>query len=154
MLYFAYGSNMNWGQMSARCPSAKFVGVAVFPDHRLEFTRKSVARGCGVADMVSDKNCLVWGVVYELSNADVDSLDTSEGYRPGRDKNSYWRRGCRVFLDGDGGRPIQVATYFAERQLKPPPPSQEYKKLIVEGARHWQLPAEYIVELERIRVDR
>jgi hypothetical protein len=28
MLYFAYGSNMNWDQMRERCPSARFEFVA------------------------------------------------------------------------------------------------------------------------------
>jgi hypothetical protein len=41
MLYFAYGSNMNWQQMQDRCPSARFFGVALLPDHKLAFTRES-----------------------------------------------------------------------------------------------------------------
>src|SRR5918995_5170968 len=90
MLYFAYGSNMNWAQMKARCPSARFVGVALLRDHRLAFTRKSVNRGCGVADVVSEAGARVWGgAVFEVSDLDIGKLDVSEGYRPGRDKNSY-----------------------------------------------------------------
>jgi hypothetical protein len=52
VLYFAYGSNMNWEQMKTRCPSARFVAVALLPDYKLAFTRKSINRGCGVADGV------------------------------------------------------------------------------------------------------
>jgi hypothetical protein len=66
MLYFAYGSNMDWGQMKGRCPSVRFVGVAKLPDHRLVFTRKSVNRGCGVADVVRDAGGGVWGAVFEI----------------------------------------------------------------------------------------
>ena len=92
MLYFAYGSNMNWLQMQDRCPSARFLCRAVLPDYKLAFTRKSIKRGCGVADVVPAPGQTAWGVVYEISNLDVENLDRSEGYRPGRERNSYWRR--------------------------------------------------------------
>jgi cation transport regulator ChaC len=153
VLYFAYGSNMDWAQMRERCPSATFVGVARLADHRLAFTRKSVNRCCGVADVVPEQGGSVWGVVYQVPELEVGSLDKSEGYRPGRDKNSYSRRQCMVFLDGNENRPLTVETYCAERQPNPPLPNQAYKDLILSGARFWRLPADYIAELEAIEVD-
>ena len=41
--------------MKERCPSAKFVAVAKLTDHSLQFTRRSVNRGCGVADAVPER---------------------------------------------------------------------------------------------------
>jgi gamma-glutamylcyclotransferase (GGCT)/AIG2-like uncharacterized protein YtfP len=152
MIYFAYGSNMNWHQMQSRCPTARFVGIALLADHKLAFTRKSTKRGCGVCDVVPERGREVWGVVYEISDMDVGQLDTSEGYRPGRDRNSYWRRECLVFLDGDERRPLTVSAYFGEPQPSPPLPNAEYKHLIVSGARHWHLPEKYVEELESIEV--
>jgi gamma-glutamylcyclotransferase (GGCT)/AIG2-like uncharacterized protein YtfP len=152
MLCFAYGSNMDWDQMRERCPSTRFVGTAVLRDHRLAFTRKSTNRNCGVADGVPEHGRELWGVVYEICDHDVGKLDTAEGYRPGREKNSYWRRECLVFLDNDGERPLTVSTYFAEREPNPPLPNAEYKNLILSGARYWHLPEGYIRELEEIRV--
>ena len=152
MLYFAYGSNMDWGQMRERCPSVRFIGVAKLPDHRLAFTRRSVKRDCGAADAVCQLGRAMWGVVFEIPDLEVGALDQSEGYLPGRDKNSYWRRECMVFLDSDEKRPLKVATYFAEPQKDPPLPNQDYKNLILAGARHWQLPPNYINELEGIAV--
>jgi len=151
VFYFAYGSNMNWAQMRERCPSARFVAI-VLPDHRLAFTRRSVKRNCGVADAVWDSRAKLSGVVYELSDLDVGSLDKSEGYRPGREANSYWRRECMVFRDGDETLPLTVSTYFGDPQRNPPLPNQIYKDLILAGARHWHLPDDYVVELERIEV--
>jgi len=40
MVTFAYGSNMNWNQMRERCPSSRFVGIAVLRDHKLAVMRK------------------------------------------------------------------------------------------------------------------
>lgn len=152
MLYFAYGSNMDWAQMKSRCPSVAFVGVARLVDHRIAFTRRSVNRGCGVADVVRDTGRNAWGAVFQLSEFDVGALDKSEGYRPGRDSNSYWRRECIVFLDGDESRPVTAHTYFGDPQLNPPLPNQAYKDLMLAGARHWHLPAECIAELDAIEV--
>lgn len=152
MLYFAYGSNMNWTQMQDRCPSARVIGVARLPDHRLAFRRTSVKRACGVADAVFETGQSVWGVVFEISELDVIALDKSEGHRPGRERNSYWRRERMVFLGGNDGRPVAVETYFGEPESDPPPPSQAYMALILSGARHWHLPDDYVAELEAIEV--
>lgn len=152
MLYFAYGSNMNWIQMRERCPSSRFGGIAVLRDHKLAFTRKSVNRGCGVADVVATDGAFAWGVVYEIADLEVGNLDASEGFRPGRAKNSYCRRECIVFLDGADHRPLTVSAYFGYPQRNPPFPNAAYKDLILTGARHWHLPGEYISELEQIEV--
>jgi len=152
MLIFAYGSNMNWDQMRERCPSSRFVGIAVLRDHKLAFTREAAKRRCGVADVVAEDGAQVWGVVYEITDLDVGKLDASEGFRPGRDKNSYYRRECLVLLDGEDQRPLTVSAYFADPQPNPPLPNAAYKNLILSGARHWHLPEEYIRRLEQIEV--
>jgi len=152
VLTFAYGSNMEWEQMRERCHSARFVGIAALPKHRLAFTRRSENRGCGVADAVPDEDRDLWGVVYEIDSQDVGSLDASEGFRPGRARNAYRREERQVFADGDKSRPLTVFIYFAEPQGSPPPPNSKYKRLILSGARHWHLPDKYIHELEQIEV--
>jgi hypothetical protein len=105
-----------------------------------------------VADVLRDAGRNVWGAVFEISELDVGVLDKSEGFRPGRKRNSYWRRECMVFLDGDEERPITAETYFADLEPNPPPPNQAYKDHILSGARHWHLPDDYIAELEAIEV--
>jgi gamma-glutamylcyclotransferase (GGCT)/AIG2-like uncharacterized protein YtfP len=152
MLYFAYGSNMDWQQMTERCLSARFVGIASLNDHELAFTRRSKKRGCGVADAVPLVGSTVWGVVYEIDDRDIGRLNKNEGYIPGRAKNSYRREECHVFIDGDQKQPLAVAIYFAEPEESPPLPNQEYKNLIFSGARRWGLPDSYIRELEAIEV--
>jgi gamma-glutamylcyclotransferase (GGCT)/AIG2-like uncharacterized protein YtfP len=154
MLYFAYGSNLDFTQMRQRCPSVQFVAVAKLPKHRLDFTRKSTTRDCGVADVVPDETTNVWGVVYDIAETDFGKLDSSEGFRPGRplNANAYNREQCHVSRDGSENQPLVVWIYVANRQDNPPLPNAAYKKLIVEGAKHWHLPADYIAQLERIEV--
>ena len=153
MLYFAYGSNMNSVQMKERCPSATFVCQAKLPSHHLAFTLKSLERRCGVADISYDESKDVWGVVYELPENELRDLDKDESFRPGRpdDQNKYTRENHYVWPDGDAKRALLVSLYRGHPQLDPPLPSRDYKKLIVEGARQWKLPPEYIRELECIQ---
>lgn len=152
MLYFAYGSNMDWDQMKKRCPSARFVGAAVLRDHRLAFTRRSVQRGCGVADAVPDQGAVIWGAVFEIADLDIGRLDAVEGYRPGRRGNAYRREERHVFVAGDDKQPLVAAVYFGQPENSPPLPNQEYKNLIVDGAKCWRLPDDYIRQLEAIEV--
>jgi gamma-glutamylcyclotransferase (GGCT)/AIG2-like uncharacterized protein YtfP len=153
MLYFAYGSNMDAAQIKERCPSAKFVCRAKLPSHRLTFTRMSVIRRCGVADILRDETKEVWGVVYELPENELENLDKDESFRLGRpdDQNDYTRENCDVWHEGDAKRPLIVAIYRGHPQPNPPLPNCDYKNLIIAGARHWQLPGYYIQELESIQ---
>jgi gamma-glutamylcyclotransferase (GGCT)/AIG2-like uncharacterized protein YtfP len=153
MLNFAYGSNMDPGQMRQRCPSARFVAVAKLPDHRLAFTRYAKDRGCGTGDCVPEAGQDIWGVVFDISETDLERLDKNEGYQPGRplNANSYVREQRHVYRDGKMDQPLLVWLYVAIRQPNPPLPNAAYIKLYVDGARFWHLPAEYLAQLERIQ---
>ncbi len=154
MLYFAYGSNLDCAQMQKRCPSTRFRCRAMLRNYQLVFTRYSKGRGCGVADIVASSGSEVWGVVYEVNEVDLANLDATEGYRPSRKPaaNAYNRREAAVLEDGDPQKPLAVLTYFATPQDHPSRPSGDYKRLIVEGARFWNLPSHYLEVLERIEV--
>jgi gamma-glutamylcyclotransferase (GGCT)/AIG2-like uncharacterized protein YtfP len=154
MLYFAYGSNMNWDQMRERCPSSRFVGIAVLRRYRFKITQESTNSGGGVADVVKDTGANVWGVVYQVSDLDVGKLDLREGYRPGRTANSYERRECMVFLDNDNKTPATVFAYFGnKRESNPPLPTKNYMARIVSGATHWHLPEDYVCALRALPVE-
>ena len=78
-LYFAYGSNLNPLQMQYRCPGSKALTVGCLNHYKLDFTRYSKTRNGGVADVVPAKDHSVWGLVWELSEPDLSSLDDFEG---------------------------------------------------------------------------
>lgn len=153
MLYFAYGSNLDFTQMRSRCPSAQFVATALLPGHRLAFTRFSQKRGCGVADVVADAGQCVWGVVYSVAELDLGKLDQHEGFLPGRavHENAYNRVERHVWRGGERDDPLLVWLYVANREDNPPPPSADYKRLLVRGAEHWRLPIDYVRTLKAIR---
>jgi gamma-glutamylcyclotransferase len=142
MNYFAYGSNMNWAQMKKRCPSAKFVAVACLAGRRLAITRKSRRRLCGTADVVPDARSAVWGILYEIDDRDLARLD---GFEDG-----YGRERMAVVAAGDGAAPVEAWVYVAEKEEAPPPPNALYMSLILEGARAWKLPEDYVEMLARI----
>ena len=141
MRYFAYGSNMNWEQMKRRCPSARFVGVGCLNDHRLAITRKSRRRLCGTADVIEERGSEVWGIVYDIDDAEILILDDFE--------DGYRRESMTILLAQDGTEdPAWI--YIAEKEPCPPPPSAHYKRLMLDGARRWRLPPAYIAYLEQI----
>ena len=155
MLYFAYGSNLDWAQIRKRCPSTRAVSVAVARDYRLAFTRFSTNRQCGAADILASPGEEVWGMLYEIHEAEIDVLDECEGFRPGRarEENAYERVEIDVWKTGTPVYPERVWTYMVVRKLDPcPRPSAEYKRLMVGGARHWGFPDGYLEQLEAIEI--
>lgn len=142
MYYFAYGSNMSWQQMQRRCPSARFVCAARLPDYQFGITRHSRLRDCGTANVFPASGNQVWGIVYEISQADLAILD---GFEDG-----YRRKILPVYYGVGEERALEVLIYIAEIEKNVPLPNAEYKRLILEGARHWQLPAAYLAILETI----
>jgi gamma-glutamylcyclotransferase (GGCT)/AIG2-like uncharacterized protein YtfP len=153
MLYFAYGSNLDLAQMTARCPGLKVVGLAEMHDHKLGYPLTSHDWGGGVASPQLAHGQSVWGVVYELTDADLEALDRYEGYRGPKDQhNVYDREAVFVELrrpdDGSIPRRVRVWCYFA-RPANPAPPSRRYLDAVLQGARHHRLPDDYIARLAK-----
>jgi gamma-glutamylcyclotransferase (GGCT)/AIG2-like uncharacterized protein YtfP len=155
MLYFAYGSNMDPAQMRERCPDHQVVGLAGLRDHRLFFPLHSHRWGGGVASVQLHHGSTVWGVLYDLSEADLRSLDGIEGYRaPGDQHNVYDREHVTVELtrpdDGSIPRRVRADIYIA-RPSNPTPPSRRYLDVLVRGAQQHRLPEEYIAQVSAVQ---
>jgi hypothetical protein len=60
----------------------------------------------------------------------------------------------KIFVEpvGDGNELLEVLVYVVNKESNPPLPNPEYKRLILEDARHWKLPEAYIEILERLEV--
>jgi gamma-glutamylcyclotransferase (GGCT)/AIG2-like uncharacterized protein YtfP len=128
--------------MQRRCPSSQFVCVARLPDYRFGIARHSRLRRCGTANIYPAAGNEVWGAVYDVHDPDLIILDTFE--------DGYRREILPVFALGNGKEPLNTVVYIAEIESDVPLPNAEYKQLIVEGARHWNLPLSYLSMLESI----
>ncbi len=142
MYYFAYGSNLNWLQMQRRCPSSRFICAARLSGYQFGITRHSRLRDCGTANVFPATGKDVWGAVYDVSDSDLIVMD---GFEDG-----YRREILSVDPIDSNLPPLNVLVYVAEIESQVPLPSAEYKRLILQGARHWQLPASYLAMLEAI----
>jgi gamma-glutamylcyclotransferase (GGCT)/AIG2-like uncharacterized protein YtfP len=135
---------MNWQQMQRRCPTSRFVCVARLPNYQFGITRHSRLRDCGTANIFPAQGREVWGIVYEVSDRDLTILDTFEdGYR----------RETVALVPADGNSSAREAVvYVAEIEQNVPRPNAEYRRLMIEGAKHWQLPLSYRSLLEALQV--
>ena len=142
MYYFAYGSNLNWPQMQRRCPSSRFICIARLTNYQFGITRHSRLRNCGTANVIAAPGKEVWGAVYDICDEDLLILDSFEdGYR-----REILPRFCTKRRRGA----VSGAGYISEPELDVPLPNAEYKRLILEGAKHWKLPSLYLSILEAI----
>jgi gamma-glutamylcyclotransferase (GGCT)/AIG2-like uncharacterized protein YtfP len=143
MFYFAYGSNMNWPQMQRRCPSARFVCIARLPGHQFAIARHSRLRNCGTANIFPEAESTVWGIVYEVSESDMLMMDAFE--------DGYSRYQHSVYSFEPNSSVLEAIVYIAPKEISVPLPNAEYKRLMLEGARHWQLPTDYCAMLAQLK---
>ncbi|HTA15835.1 MAG TPA: gamma-glutamylcyclotransferase family protein [Solirubrobacteraceae bacterium] len=146
--YFAYGSNMDERGMRLQCPSSCCLGPAHLDGHRLAFTRRSVISGTGVADVVPALHRRVWGLLYELSDGDLDTLDRKEGRGW-----AYTRVQKRITLIADGSRHDAILYTVLAKEQSEVPPSSEYLDRLIAAAAHNAFPQDYVAMLEAIRPD-
>ena len=142
MLYFAYGSNMDPVQMSHRCPGARPLGAARLADWRLTFTRDSPGWGGGVGHIERAPGDEVWGVLWDVTDEHMRSLDEYEGVAGG----VYVRDVVNV---RHGDRDLDAVVYIAvPRGHKPP--SKKYIAALVRGAEAHGLPSGYVDRIRRL----
>jgi gamma-glutamylcyclotransferase (GGCT)/AIG2-like uncharacterized protein YtfP len=154
VLYFAYGSNLDPERMLAQSPDHRVVGLAALRDHRLLFPRHSESWGGGTASFGHAHGQTVWGMLYEVSDRDLEALDRQEGFRGAGDQhNLYDREWITVELtrpdDDSVPRRVRAQAYLA-RPSNPSPPSRRYLDTILRGAKHHRLPDEYVDRLAAV----
>ena len=125
-LYFAYGSNMNLGQMEYRCPAAVPVGAVHLDDFRLAF------RGAGlsaVATIVPEAGSHVDGVLWSITSDCEKSLDRYEGY-----PNFYGKQAVCVADAAGNKHTVMAYVMNAPYCERCGIPSRTYADGILEGA--------------------
>jgi hypothetical protein len=118
--------------------------VARLADHRLVFDLPVGPGERAVANVRVEPGAFVHGVAYHLSLADADRLDRTEGVPLG-----YYSR-LSVVLETTHGPLTPAFTYGSARGVAGRKPSDRYLGLILRGARHHGLPAEWIDWLDAL----
>jgi gamma-glutamylcyclotransferase len=130
--------------MGAWCAGARALGPASLPGFRLLFLRKSVRWKAGAADVVPEEGATTWGVLYEVTTADLEALDEKEYLAQG----GYQRRDVEVEVDGSR---LQAVTYeVVEKAPHELAPKQEYVDTLIRGAEEHGLPTEWIDVLKEL----
>ncbi len=144
MKYFAYGSNLNKEDLVKQCKKKRLdVPKLVNPkpfcleNYKLGFTRKSDDRKGGVADIIFSPGDFCCGVVFDVTQTDLDILDVKEGVEYG----SY----RQITL------PNGMITYKVVKKENFVQPSDEYIDLIIQGANYYDLPPSWIDKLESFK---
>ena len=145
-VYFAYGSNLDPGQMSARCPGHRVLCRAILPDHALVFRGHSKRWGGAVATVEHAPGSMVHGVVFEMTPEDYASLDRHEGFEGPQHPDNFYDR-VRRTVQIEIHEPLEVETYV----MRPRPaglPSRAYRWAIVSGMRAHSLAPAAIAAVE------
>jgi len=138
--YFAYGSNLDLPQMKRRCPSSKLISKGSLSGYRLTFNRFSSGWGGGVADVIQEQGSEVWGLVFEISDSDLERLDRYEGCY--KEQTSLYERWKAVIGTPDG-QVCDVWVYTVVEKQKFVPPTSEYLQIIKDAAVKWNFPKSY-----------
>ncbi|MCI4355181.1 MAG: gamma-glutamylcyclotransferase, partial [Thermoplasmata archaeon] len=148
VLYFAYGSNMQ---------TATFSGRRGIPFRRARPARANgwrlvldkppmVSIGEGFASIVPDPEATVIGVVYEITTADLEHVDLTEGVLI----DNYRRIEIPVSPLDAPSDVLRVQTLTSDRRDPTLRPSDRYMGLVVAGAEEHGLQADWIAFLRAI----
>jgi gamma-glutamylcyclotransferase (GGCT)/AIG2-like uncharacterized protein YtfP len=141
MRYFAYGSNMDPRTMHRTAPGAEAVGPGRLNGYRLEFNVYSDRWEGGAANLEPDQDGHVWGVVWEVSEEALDSLDTFVGHP------TFYRRED-VDVEVAGSDPAACVTYRVAHQRGYVRPTPQYLARLRGAVRVQRLPPEALDIIE------
>lgn len=117
MKYLAFGMNTNLNGMSHRCPTATVLGPAILPDYKLKFRLH--------ADIEHRVGSEVVGVLWEISEHDLEELDQLEGY-----PTYYTRKFVEVWHNDQW---IDAVVYMMTDQKYEREPDRGYLDCCIEG---------------------
>ena len=135
MLYFAYGSNLNWHQMQKdRCPGSKFVQTYILKGYKLIFSHRNPNNKYGHANVEKSKNLSVPGAIWNLTKEHEKTLDEYEAVNynpPYYYKEYFYWKGKKVL--------IYIQNVYTEKK-----PSSNYLHTIIEGYKDCNLDLNHL----------
>jgi AIG2 family protein len=147
--YFAYGSNMQSATLRGRRGIEYQRALAArAAGWRLVFDKPPlVPIGQSFANIIPDAGAEVLGVLFEVSEADLQQIDLTEGVLVG----NYQRVEATVTpLTALPRTPLTAFTLTSDRRDPDLQPSHRYMELLIAGALEHGLPAEYVAFLRSV----
>lgn len=109
--YFAYGSNMNSKRLSQRIGCRNISGrLGLLLDHSVIFNKKTSKNDYAYANLEYRPKNVVFGIIYELTEKELQLLDIDEGINGIRP--SYERKLFTIY-DMELNRSSQAYAYIA-----------------------------------------
>ncbi len=152
-MYFAYGADLNPSRLLARAPGHRSIAVARLANYKLVFPRYSTQWRGATASILPSPNDVVFGALYDLPPDEVPVMHHHEGYDPDGppELNEHVFREVSVRRLVAGSESISAWTYIAVPDNTPSPPSADYIKSMMDGARYHGLPRAYLVVLQAMK---
>lgn len=123
--YIAYGSNLNFKQMTTRCPTAMIAGTATLEDWTLLFKGSKTGSYLTIEPQTG---CQVPVAVWKITEIDERQLDIYEGF-----PSFYYKKQMTIKLAS--GRKIKAFAYIMRENRPLGIPSNEYVNTCLEGYR-------------------
>ena len=138
--YFAYGTLLDVPSMQAFAPSAQPVGLMRLDGYQMDFA-ETHQKGKGGCWLKPAAGAVVWGLQYQLSDADMERMDKASGV-PER----LWVHLPVVLTDLNGDR-VNSVTYTVPDNPPPFRPASDYVAKILAGLAVLPCPPDYAAEV-------
>ncbi|UCB42937.1 MAG: gamma-glutamylcyclotransferase [Dehalococcoidales bacterium] len=154
--YFTYGSNMDKDDLDDWCtdrghPLISFSNVTpvMLNGYELVFNYFSTGRNGGAANIMQSPEKRTYGLLVELEESELEIIRVKEGYP------RYYDEITIDVITFDGNLISDVITYKVVEEREKAvhqPPTEYYLNLIINAARNYDFPSEYISYLESIEI--
>jgi len=143
VLYFAYTARIAPKRLEAVAPGAEFQFIAHLPEWQLEFPIVDESWGGTLPTVIPASGSTVWGAVFEVPDAEAIRVNAVE--------EAERRKASDVEAMDRNGQRHRVTVHVFEPNGDVPNghrPSEDYIAVMLEGSRHWSLPAGWIAGLQ------
>ena len=139
--YFGYGSNLWQHQMTTRCPTSTYLGVARLPHYTWRINTRGYANVVSAPSSSPNYSDSVYGLVYGLLPLDEQQLDRNEGvpvaYTKEWIKCDFWPGGVgeKIDTEMEPKERREMLVYVDRKRTTPDVPREEYVYRMNRGIR-------------------
>ena len=153
MYYFTYGSNMDEDDLGIWCkkqmlpfPQWEFRGTAYLKNYKLVFNYFSESRSGGAANLVVLDESIVYGLLFKVNEADLDTIRKKEGFP------RYYEEILVTVINNEKSISdvITFKVVNSREKQQHQPPTKHYMGLILKNAVKYDFPLGYIESLKSI----